>query len=277
MLGLFFFFMLIVGGLVWITIKSYNSMQQSAQQVKEFHSNIMAAMKKRADMINQLISVVSGYADHEKLTQITVSGNQTAISDAASLYQQSNATLGRIQAIATSYPDLKANQSYQSLMQEISRVEDLIQDRREKYNAVVRRYNSMRVQFPHALWASKLGFQEAPYFDVENADSLQNLQNFKTDDGEMLRAVISKSTERLAFGVTSGANKLAASTSKMIEHGKAKLSESKNANTAPTSQEHPETDDSAQTLKPEASEGVTPVLLDTNETAGIMLNEQEHG
>ncbi len=223
MLGIFFFFILVFGGLVVIAINSYNNLQNMAQQVKEFHSNIMAAMKKRADLINQLISVVSGYADHEKLTQISVSGNQTSIGDAANLYQQGSSTLGRIQAIAIGFPELKANQSYQALMGEITRVEDLIQNRREKYNAVVRRYNATRVKFPHALWATKLGFPEAPYFDVENADALQNIQNFKTDDGEMLRQVMSATTARITSSISSGANKIASSTSKMIEQAKAKM------------------------------------------------------
>ncbi|EGQ62944.1 LemA family protein, partial [Acidithiobacillus sp. GGI-221] len=172
-------------------IKSYNGLQGMGHEVKENHSNIMAAMKKRSDLINQLISVVSGYADHEKLAQITISNNQTAITEAAGLYQQGSNALGRIQAIAASFPELKANVSYQMLIGEISKVEDTLQDRREKYNGIVRRYNSTRVQFPHALWAAKLGFPEAPYFDVENADDLKNLQDFKTDDGAMLRQVVS--------------------------------------------------------------------------------------
>jgi len=271
MLGLFFFFILIAGGFVWIVIRSYNSLQHSAQQVKEFHSNIMAVMKKRADMINQLISVVSGYAEHEKLTQITVSGNQTAISDAANLYQQSNATLGRIQAIAMGYPDLKANQGYQSLMQEISRVEDLIQDRREKYNAMVRRYNSTRVQFPHALWASRLGFPEAPYFDVENADALHNIQNFKTDDGEMLRAVILKGTERIAAGVSSGANKLATSTSKIVEQGKSKLSDTHSERSETAPQEDLKAEETTPEPQPAAVQNEYQSNL-TPTTSGTKLN-----
>lgn len=244
MLGIFFFFILVFGGLIAIAIKSYNGLQHLAQQVKEYHSNIMASMKKRADLINQLISVVSGYADHEKLTQITVSGNQTAIGDAANLYQQGSSTLGRIQAIAMGFPDLKANQNYQTLMGEITRVEDLIQSRREQYNAIVRKYNATRVQFPHALWANKLGFPEAPYFDVENADDLHNLQNFKTDDGEMLRQVMSTATARITSGVASGANKLASSTGKMIEQGKAKLAESQTESQEDVSVSHKSSGDS---------------------------------
>lgn len=220
MFGIFIFLLLICGGVVVLAIKSYNGLQASGQMVKENHSNIMAAMKKRSDLINQLISVVSGYADHEKLTQITVSNNQTAVAEAAGLYQQGSSTLGRIQAIAASFPELKANASYQMLMGEISKVEDMLQDRREKYNGIVRRYNSTRVQFPHALWASKLGFPEAPYFDVENADDLKNLQNFQTDDGAMLRQVMSATTARISQGVSSGVAQLGTGAGKVIENAK---------------------------------------------------------
>jgi LemA protein len=218
--GLFFLLLLIAGGGVILAIKSYNRLQSMGQMVKENHSNIMAAMKKRNDLINQLISVVSGYADHEKLTQITISNNQTAITEAAGLYQQGSNALGRIKAIAASFPDLKANVSYQMLIGEITKVEDTLQDRREKYNATVRHYNSMRVQFPHALWATKLGFPEAPYFDVENADDLKNLSSFQTDDGAMLRQVMSATTARLTQGVSSGAARIGSGAGKMIENAK---------------------------------------------------------
>jgi LemA protein len=220
MFALFFFFFLIAGGFVILAIKSYNGLQGMGQEVKENHSNIMAAMKKRSDLINQLISVVSGYADHEKLAQITISNNQTAITEAAGLYQQGSNALGRIQAIAASFPELKANVSYQMLIGEISKVEDALQERREKYNAIVRRYNSTRVQFPHALWAAKLGFPEAPYFDVENADDLKNLQNFKTDDGAMLRQVVSATTARISQGVSSGAARIGSGAGKIMEGAK---------------------------------------------------------
>jgi len=220
MVGLFFFLLLIAGGGVSLAIKSYNRLQSMGQMVKENHSNIMAAMKKRSDLINQLISVVSGYADHEKLAQITISNNQTAITEAAGLYQQGSNALGRIQAIAASFPDLKANVSYQMLIGEISKVEDTLQDRREKYNGIVRHYNSMRVQFPHALWAAKLGFPEAPYFDVENADDLKNLSSFQTDDGAMLRQVMSATTARITQGVSSGAARIGSGAGKMMENAR---------------------------------------------------------
>ncbi|WP_163056990.1 LemA family protein [Acidithiobacillus ferrooxidans] len=220
MFGLFFFLILIAAGFVIMAIRSYNGLQGMGQEVKENHSNIMAAMKKRSDLINQLISVVSGYADHEKLAQITISNNQTAITEAAGLYQQGSNALGRIQAIAASFPELKANVSYQMLIGEISKVEDTLQERREKYNSVVRRYNSTRVQFPHALWAAKLGFPEAPYFDVENADELINLKNFQTDDGAMLRQMMSATTARISHGVSSGASRISSGAGKIMEGAK---------------------------------------------------------
>lgn len=220
MFGLFLFLFLIAAGFVILAIKSYNGLQGMGQVVKESHSNIMAAMKKRSDLINQLISVVSSYADHEKLAQITISNNQTAITEAAGLYQQGSNALGRIQAIAASFPELKANISYQMLIGEISTVENMLQERREKYNSVVRRYNSTRAQFPHALWAAKLGFPEAPYFDVENADELKNLQSFQTDDGAMLRQVVSATTARISQGVSSGAARIGAGAGKIMESAK---------------------------------------------------------
>ena len=206
-------------------------MQGLSQHIREKHANINVAVKKKIDLINRLVETVESYSTHEKLTQITVSGNNATMGEAIGAYQEANATLTRIQSIASGFPDLKASASYQKLMEDIKQVETLIQERREQYNQVVRLYNSKRVSIPHIFWADKLGFSEAPYFDVETADDLKNMANFTGGDAEALRQLMGATTDRITRTATKGAVLVSESASKLLDQAKTRSDATKTGDT----------------------------------------------
>lgn len=195
-----FEFLILLGLVGWAAVvvaRRYNILQRFSQEVREAHANIMASMKKRVDLLNRLIDTVANYGDHEKLTHITVASNAANIGSAIAVAQEVNAALSRISMLATSFPALKADTLYQNLMGQLHQLEVDLQQRRERFNASVREYNSFRTQIPQVFFANALGFPEAEYFDVENADSLENLREFRTDDGALLRAALTNAGSKV--------------------------------------------------------------------------------
>ena len=102
--------------------------------------------------------------------------------------------------LATQYPELKANAAYQQLMGQLDQIESDLQGKREAYNRKVKEYNTALVKLPVSLYARQLGFRTAPYFDVDNADSLEKLKDFHTDDAEHLKQILADGSRRLADG-----------------------------------------------------------------------------
>lgn len=192
-----FILALLVIAVVVVVIKQYNGLQRLAQGVHEAHSNVMASMKKRIDLANKLMDIARGYADHEKLTHISVanSSDEAAIGGAGIA---ATGALTQVLKLATQYPDLKANATYQQLMAQLDVIEGDLQEKRERYNNQVKIYNTSLVQLPVSLYAKQLGFRSAPYFDVENADSLENLKGFHSDDADHLKAMLAQGSRKLA-------------------------------------------------------------------------------
>ena len=175
---------------------SYNSMQSQAQGIKEAHSNTIVSMQKRVDLANKLVDIASSYGEHEKLTQITVAQNES-VQAAMNTSQEVDGTVNRILSMARAYPDLKANQTYQSLMNQLESIENDLQKKSQTYNGQVRSYNTSCTSIPIVFVASYLGFKTAPYFDVANADSLENLKDFHSSDGENLKNALAQVTNKV--------------------------------------------------------------------------------
>jgi len=173
-LWLVFFVLLILA--IW-AIRQYNKLQRAMQVIREAWSNLQASMKKRVDLANQIIDIASGYGEHEKLTHVTLSNNIEGAID-------------RVFALAQSYPQLRANETYQQLMGQLEKLEESILSRRESYNATVRSYNAMRNTFPTVLIASKLKFDVVPYFEIDDAESLEKIKLFARDDSQALRTAL---------------------------------------------------------------------------------------
>jgi LemA protein len=189
-----------LGGLAF----TYNKMQAKAHQIREAHSNVTICMKKRVDLTNKLIDIASGYGDMEKLTHITVAQTES-VQAAISASQEVDGAVNRIMSMARAYPDLKANVTYQNLMNQLESIENDLQNKREIYNGRVRSYNTACTSIPTVFVAPYLGFKSAPYFDVENADSLAQIKDFHSNDGEALKNILSNVSNKIAStsGITS--------------------------------------------------------------------------
>jgi LemA protein len=174
---------------VWVVLQ-YNKLQASMQAIREALSNLQASMKKRVDLANQVIDIASGYGEHEKLTHVSLSNNIEG-------------AMERVSALAQNYPQLRANETYQKLMEQLERLEQTIFERREHYNQRVRSYNVMRNGFPTVLVASKLNFDTAPYFDIDDAEALEKVKMFERDDSEALRLALNKGGDAVVRSVSS--------------------------------------------------------------------------
>ncbi len=166
--------------LVIIGAAMYNSLVRLNQQSNEAWSDITVQLKRRYDLIPNLVNTVKGYASHEKTVFEDVTearanalGAQT-VEDTAKAENQFQQTMKSLFAVAENYPDLKASQNFQELQAELTDTEDKIQASRRFYNGVVRDFNTKRKTFPTNIFAGMLGFrQDKPYFEVDEAQVAQ--------------------------------------------------------------------------------------------------------
>jgi len=155
-------------------VGTYNALVRLRQRVRESWSAIDTELKRRYDLIPNLVETVKGYASHERETlDAVIQARTRAVGSTGSPGEQAAdeaplvRALGRLFAVAEAYPDLKANQNFLDLQQQLQNTEDRIQAARRFYNANVRELN-MRVEvFPSNLIASMFGFQQAEFFEIE--------------------------------------------------------------------------------------------------------------
>jgi LemA protein len=143
--------------------------------VAEAWAGTDAQLKRRADLIPNLVQTVKGYAAHERtifdeLARLRAAGQaQAGVSARAETETAITAGIGRVLAVAEGYPELKASANFQSLQTELADIEDQIQLARRYYNGTVRDYNVMVAQFPSNLIASLGAFKLAAYFGIDAA------------------------------------------------------------------------------------------------------------
>lgn len=186
-----------------IAARSYNKLQRLGQGIKSANATVLTVIQKRADLVNKLMDIAKDYGVHEKFVQITLSNNLI------DTFKASTDAISNVNLMAQHYPDLKANTAYQQLMNQISSVEDELQNKRESYNKVTQDYNSERLQIPTVLFSKVLGFEEAPYFDFDN---LQEMKDFKTDDGQLLKAMLSNVSLKAIDITQKGVDKMQSKT-----------------------------------------------------------------
>lgn len=173
--------LLIVGGIVLLLAvifgAMYNGLIRLNIRADEAWSDITVQMKRRLDLIPNLIETVKGYAKHEKGVFEEVTKARTAIMNAEGPAETGRAenqlegALKSIFAVAEAYPDLKANTNFQDLQAELVDTENKIQASRRFYNGVVRDFNTKRRVFPTNIFASMLGFnKDREFFDVEDSE-----------------------------------------------------------------------------------------------------------
>ena len=161
----------IVVFVLWI-IMIYNQLVAMRQRVGQAFADVDVQLKQRHDLIPNLVETVKGYAAHEKGTLEEVVKLRNSAMAAQGPAQQAAAenmltgALRQMFALAEAYPDLKANQNFQQLQAELSDVENKIAAARRFFNNAVQEYNTGIQQFPAALFAASLGFQQRTFFDV---------------------------------------------------------------------------------------------------------------
>jgi len=152
----------------------YNGLVRLNVRSDEAWSDITVQLKRRADLIPNLVNAVQGYASHEKQIFEDVAAARSAMlnakgpADAAKAENQFQQTLKSLFAVAEAYPDLKASQNFQDLQAELTDTEDKIQAARRFYNGVVRDFNTKRKVFPTSVFANMLGFKaDKEFFEVD--------------------------------------------------------------------------------------------------------------
>jgi len=164
---------------VLAAIVIYNRLVRGRYLVDEAWSGIDVQLKRRADLIPNLVEVVRGYAAHERqlleeLTRLRGAAlSLQRVSEQAEVARQTRGALQQIFVAAEAYPDLKANQSYLSLHDELVAVEDQIQMARRYYNGTVRNQNILVESVPSNLVAGWFGFGLAEYFGIDDAADRQ--------------------------------------------------------------------------------------------------------
>ncbi len=173
-MGMWIFLAAIVLLLVY-AVGVYNRWVRLRALVHEAFSGITVQLRRRADLVPNLVETVKGYAAHERETLDQVTAHRTDAMNAGSVAataQADNAMtamLGRLFAVAEAYPDLKADASFRELQGELSSLETELQSARRDYNATARDLNTRIFSFPDMLVASPMGFKEEPYY--EDADA----------------------------------------------------------------------------------------------------------
>jgi len=167
---------LVVAAIALFGVVLYNSLVKSRQMAEEAWSGIDVQLKRRADLIPNLIETVKGYAAHEKTTleqvvdlrnkaQAIPAGDVATRSAAENLLGQA---LGRVMAIAEAYPDLKANTNFLEMQRALDGIEGEIQMARRYYNGSARELNIKVESFPSNLVANPFGFTKKEYFEITN-------------------------------------------------------------------------------------------------------------
>jgi LemA protein len=165
----------ILGGivlLIFIAIGMYNSLVRLKVQCDNAWADIDVQLKRRYDLIPNLVETVKGYAAHEKGTlEAVINARNRAMSatspaDKAQAENILSGTLKSLFALAEAYPQLRAIESFTSLQNSLSQIEDTVQNARRYYNAVVRDLNTKIQQFPTNIFAGMLGFKPREFFEV---------------------------------------------------------------------------------------------------------------
>ena len=153
-------------------VGAYNGLVALREQVRAGWSQVEVLLKRRHDLIGNLVETVKGYAGHEKetLERVIAARNgavaASGVDSTAKAEGQLTGAVRQLFAVAESYPDLKANENFGQLQRELTNTEDGIAGQRQQYNNTVQRYNTKLMSFPTSLLAGPFGFGQQPFFEV---------------------------------------------------------------------------------------------------------------
>ncbi len=160
--------------LVFMVIGIYNSLIRLRNQVKNAWAQIDVQLKRRHDLIPNLIETVKGYMVHERQTLESITNarasamNATNMSDRVKAEGELSNLMGRLQVAVEAYPDLKANQNFMSLQEELTSTENKISFARQSYNDQVLFYNNKKQTFPSNIIAGMFNFKDEVFFEIQD-------------------------------------------------------------------------------------------------------------
>lgn len=167
--------------IIWV-IAAYNGFVSLRNKVEEAFSTMDVYLKKRYDLIPNFVETVKGYAKHESETLEKVIGARNAAMNATTAEDKITndnfltGTLKSLFAVAEAYPELKANQNFLALQDQLSSIEMEIASARKFYNAVVNKYNTKLETFPNNLLSGLFHFSRKPLYEVSNAEERENVK-----------------------------------------------------------------------------------------------------
>lgn len=154
----------------------YNRLVRLRALVREAFSGITVQLRRRADLIPNLVEAVKGYASHEKATfeaitaaRAAMTGTTNNVAATAAADATMTGLIGRLFAVAEAYPQLRATENFQQLQEQLSAIETELQSARRYYNATVRDLNTSIQSFPNVLIARPMGFAEEPSYEDPDA------------------------------------------------------------------------------------------------------------
>ena len=168
---------IVIGIIVLVLIyifTTYNSLIKSNNLVKEAFSTMDVYLKKRWDLVPNIVEVVKGYAKHESSVLEGIvklrnsSYDKMSLTEKIDTNQQLSSGISKLMAVAESYPELKASQNFSDLTNQLSKIEDEIANSRKYYNAVVRILNTKVEMFPSNIIAKMFNFKLTKMFEIEN-------------------------------------------------------------------------------------------------------------
>ena len=173
---------LVILALIIAFIAIYNGLVSSRAKVDNAWSQIDVQLQRRFDLIPNFVETVKGYAAHEsqtleKIAQLrTAWANAKTVSEKAELDNQLSGALKTIMAVSENYPDLKANQNFSDLSNELKNTENKIAFSRQFYNDTVTMYNQKLLMFPSNIIANMFNFTPRDLFKIDNAEARQNVK-----------------------------------------------------------------------------------------------------
>jgi len=180
LIGLLIIGAILLVGAVYI-ISTYNVLIRMKNKIEEALATIEAYLKKRYDLIPNLVEIVKGYAKHEKQTFTDVIEARNKVMSAVGFEEMSQSenalkdTMKSLFALAENYPELKANENFLDLQTQLTKVEDDILQSRKYYNGVVKSYNTKIETFPNSMVATAFKFEKKEYYKI-NEEEKQNVK-----------------------------------------------------------------------------------------------------
>jgi LemA protein len=180
-------FLLIIGGVIFFIVSIYNGLVASRNRFKNAFAQIDVQLKRRYDLIPNLVETAKGYLKHERETLEAVikarnqaiaaaqgaaanPGNPAAMQQLGAAEGALSGVLGRLFALAEAYPDLKANQNILQVQEELTSTENKVAFARQAYNDTVMEYNTKRESFPDTVFAGMFGFKEASLLEATKSE-----------------------------------------------------------------------------------------------------------